>query len=120
MACFHSVVKSIVQRNAAALCLGSCFPWRITAAVLRSFETYGGVFEYGVQKPFWMWMCLRNGDKGQGQAHEMQCEFAVTLGIFPSCSKMLVEIICSTPLCIEQFVSKGYLLYLRSLLKFYV
>lgn len=87
-------------------------------AVLRSFGTYGGIFEHAVQKSLWMWMCLRNEEKSQGQVHEMQLELVVTLGIFPS--KTGIEIICSMPLFIEQFVLKGYLLYLRSLLKFYV
>lgn len=42
------------------------------------------------------------------------------MGVFPSCSKMLRKIICSLPLFIVQFVFKGYLPHLRSLVKFYV
>lgn len=129
----HLTVKTSAQRNAAALRVWALgFPggsgWRLHTDSLPSVcaQVLGDPWW-----PFWAWGgggaetfldldMSEEGRQSQGQMHEMKYCVCSYLGDFPSCSKMLIEIICSVSLFIGQFVSKGCLPHPRSLVKFYV
>lgn len=57
-----------------------------------------------VGQPFWIRMWLRKEDRSSGQAHE---NVLATLGIFLSCSSMLIEIIAACPSCRAVCRAKG-------------
>lgn len=88
--------------------------------MLRSLGTHSGLLSMGAEAFLDLDMSEEGRQKPRPGARNEGFEYVVTLGIFPSCHKMLIEIICSMPLFIGQFVSKGYLPHPRSSVKFYV
>lgn len=124
----HLTVKSIVSRNSAVSYiwvsdlpggsggkLRTC-SWR--AAPAEAPGTWGCGSEPGVQEPFWIWGVTR-GRTAEPRAWYSGEGSKAPWG-FSSCSKMLVEPVCSLPLFTTQFVSKDYLPHLGFLVDFHV
>lgn len=129
----HPTVKAIIYRNAAVLWIWAPdFPggsgWRLHTGSLMAVcvEVLGDL-----TVAFWAWgaeafLDLDVAEEGRQKprtgAWNEGFEYQVTLGIFLSCSKILIEIICSLPLSFGQFVSRVICLmaHVRSLEEFYV
>lgn len=123
-------LKLLFKETHCTVFLGSWFPWRFWMKVahrLINISLCWGPLGLGIA--FLSMECRSLSGFGCDWEWKMESkarcinegfESVITLGIFPFCCKMLIAIICSLPVFIGQFISKGYLPHPRSLVKFYV